>query len=468
MSDLLCFWGLLFTYLLAPFAVFAFLSRLFGGAGSCSPRSFLLCMGLGPLAASWAFTTLLRFFPGRPDAFYLWTVYGSFALLLANSESAGLASAKALFKEGASLLSEAGEAIGDFKASWFPLALLAVCACLLASILTLSAVLPISGDDALFYVTSAREIHANIALPPQSGSRPLGYDGLLAWSYMIQGSSAEAGIAKLACPAFIIYSILMLACVPWSRKGLLHFAFASFLLLSTPLYFIQASGQSVDIIRAYAFCAPALLLWEYLERSSPFNLAMLSLSVGLSLYAHHLGFLALPITLAALLALSEQPWRRKLAAAAILCVTALAIGSWPQICEFATTGGLSLAGDPVFRSPLGQIPSAGMDGFAHDILSGWLQGFTKPFEFSVVFWLMGAGACLAVRELVAKRSLKACSFEAAALLTAALYQLSMLLPFVTSGISDISSGRFFLTTLPLAAIIGASFMEKAYAKCFER
>jgi len=469
MSALLSFWGLFFTYVLAPFALFAFLSRLFGGGGSRSPRVFFLCMGLGPLAVSWTLAALLQFFPGRPESFYLWTVFGTFALLLANSEAVGVDCAKGLFREGIRLLSEAADLLEDLKGSWFPLALLALCACLLTSILTLSALLPITGDDALFYLTSAREIYSAAALPPSCASHPLGYDALLVWSYMIQGSSAEAGIAKLACPAFILYSLLALSCAPAPKGGrLAQFAFASFLLLSTPLYFIQASGQSVDIMRAYAFCVPAFLLWDYLRTKSAFDLAALSLSLGLCLYSHHLGFLALPLTLAILLLLSSNSWKESLKAAAAVSVTALAIGSWPQIWALASTGAFSIAGDPVFRSPLGQIPLSGMEAFSRNIVSGWLQAFSKPFEFSIVFWAMAAGACLVARDFALKRNVKASSFEATALWLAALYQLSMLLPFITNGISDISSGRFFLTTLPLAAALGASFMTKAYDRCFER
>lgn len=210
MPALLTFWGLFLTYAIAPFAVFAFLNRLFGSEETKAPAFLAACLGLGPLAVSGILAALLAALPGRPCSLHLWTVSGLVALMLAVSERSGLDCAKKAAFGFLRLLAEGSAALRHWRSSWPSFLLLAVLLSSLALLFWLCLALPPSGSDALMSLSVAREAYGAGELPSDLSLS----GGLMVWSYMFQDQAADAGAAKFAFPAFALFSCLLALALP--------------------------------------------------------------------------------------------------------------------------------------------------------------------------------------------------------------------------------------------------------------
>lgn len=209
-SSLLTFWGLFLTYALGPFAIFAFLNRLFGGEATRQARFLVACLGLGPLFLSWLLLALMAAMPGRPYSFHLWTVSGVALLLLAISERSGLECAKNAGSGFLLLLNQTQETLKNWRSNWPSFLLLAVAASFLSALFILCLALPPSGADALMSLSLAIDGFGKAA--PSADVSP--YGGLLIWSCIFQGSAAESGVAKFICPAFAVYASLLALALP--------------------------------------------------------------------------------------------------------------------------------------------------------------------------------------------------------------------------------------------------------------
>ena len=393
--------ALLFLFLASALALLAALTRL-------NPRRedvgwmAAVSLGLGPMALSWGFVTLLRIFPGRAPAFYVVTAAAAcvgLAAVGARSSWRALGAAA-----GAHVRRFTGWIPAFVGASFtLPLAVLLTCLVLIGSFV------PLSSSDALAYAQAARIVAEarSVADYPFTDSAAAGgfygpwthlpgYVGLLSFGYMLQGGAESAGVIRLVAAWFAFAGaagVWRFAASASPAAGPL----AAFLFLSTPLYFSSAAEAQIDAMRIFTFLAAFTCLHALVRRPSAALAVIVGFAVGLSHFSHSIGILTLPILLPLYAIVSGRRVRPLLADAVLITAVGVVLVLPGWLRNLAVFGSLAADGTPVWA-----IPHIRFDEYlavtrllatpSERIFNGVLRGWTEPVFFGCTYWFLLAGA----------------------------------------------------------------------------
>lgn len=393
--------ALLFLFLASALALLAALTRL-------NPRRedvgwmAAVSLGLGPMALSWGFVTLLRIFPGRAPAFYVVT---------AAAACVGLAAVGARSSWRA-LGAAAGAHVRRFT-GWIPVfigvSFTPPLAALLACLVLIGSFVPLSGGDALEYAQAARIVAEarSVADYPFTDSAAAGgfygpwthlpgYVGLLSFGYMLQGGAESAGVIRLVAAWFAFAGaagVWRFAASASPAAGPL----AAFLFLSTPLYFDSAADAQIDAMRIFTFLAAFTCLHALVRRPSAGLAVIVGFAVGLSHFSHSIGILTLPILLPLYAIVSGRKVRPLLADAVLITAAGVVLVLPGWLRNLAVFGSLAADGTPVWA-----IPHVRFDEHVavtrllatplEKIFNGVLRGWTEPGSFGYTYWFLLAGA----------------------------------------------------------------------------
>ena len=392
--------ALLFLFLASALALLAALTRL-------NPRRedvgwmAAVSLGLGPMALSWGFVTMLRIFPGRAPAVYVVTAA---AVCVGLAAVGARSSWRAL---GAAIGAHVRRFTGfpAFVGASFtpPLAALLACLVLVGSFV------PLSSGDALEYAQAARIVAEarSVADYPFTDSAAAGgfygpwthlpgYVGLLSFGYMLQGGAESAGVIRLVSVWFAFAS----AAVVWRFAALASPAagpLAAFLFLSTPLYFGSAAEAHIDAMRMFTFLAAFTCLHALVGRPSAALAVIVGFAVGLSHFSHSIGILTLPILLPLHAIVSGRKVRPLLADVVLITAVGVVLVLPGWLRNLAVFGSLAADGTPVWA-----IPHVRFDEHVavtrllatplERIFNGVLRGWTEPAYFGYTYWFLLAAA----------------------------------------------------------------------------
>ena len=394
--------ALLFLFLASALALLAALTRL-------NPRRedvgwmAAVSLGLGPMALSWGFVTMLRIFPGRAPGLYVVTAAAvCVGLAAVGARSSWRALGAAI---GAHVRRFTGFTAFVGASFTLPLAVLLACLVLVGSFV------PLWGGDALEYAQAARIVAEarSVADYPFTDSAAAGgfygpwthlpgYVGLLSFGYMLQGGAESAGVIRLVSAWFAFASVVGV----WRFAALASPAagpLAAFLFLSTPLYFIVVAQAHIDAMRMFTFLAAFTCLHALIRRPSAALAVIVGFAVGLSHFSHSIGILTLPILLPLHAIVSGRKVRPLLADAVLITAVGVVLVLPGWLRNLSVFGALAADETPVWA-----IPHIRFDEYIavtrllatplEKIFNGVLRGWTEPasFGFGHTYWFLLAGA----------------------------------------------------------------------------
>jgi len=459
--------GLVFTYALAPLILFLAVAQFTRATEEEAPRVFFLTAGLGTAFISLILTRCYQLLPERTDGLYVGVVLGVYAFLaLVGCRKLPLVAE--LFRRARAFLSGLWS-----RPRWPELVLLALAAFIVAVLVAQAVLAPLSGNDPLGYAALARLIHRykSVAFYPCftpeprtgfycPGLHPLGYTSLIAWSYIIQGTSAHAGIMKLIAPAFAIHSLLLL----WhllAGKGRIAGPVGVLLLIATPFYFVVTAICHTDPLRVYTFFVAFVWLVEALRRPRLPWLIGAGAATGMSLHSHSIGLLALPFLFFIYFIKSKDPWGRRILQVAVLGAGTLVVGG-PRYVQNTLEYGRPVGS----QVEVWNMPELGMQDYLLEdrelgtlrgrIVNGLLKGFEKRDQFGLCYWLLALAVACHYRRL--RDDLLSSVFLWVILSFYAMAALSLI-----AGVDlIIQNDRYFLTVQPFVVYHAALFLGHQY------
>ena len=479
---------LLFTYVLAPLALFGLLAQLRSapaadpGAGSGAdpgagpapdelPELALVALVLPPLLLPWLAILLYALAPQRDPRFYLWGAALLGALAVFPTPRRLRCGQRALIL-GWGWLRSLDPARGGLL-----LLALGALGVLLALQLAGAAVLGVvhGSDDALQYAQLARLIFERgevsfylfSAADPQSGyfspmTHPLGFPATFLWGYLIQGHADVVGVGKLVFAWTPCVTALGLVVALRRRSALAQLA-APVLLLGTTYYRHTLQAYSVDPLLGLTVLTLVISLGRAAARPSRIWLALSGVSLGLCLIVHSLGLLALPMALVTWVGLRRRdPWRTLAWRTLALALLALLIGG-QQYAENTVERGRPIGdSNPIWEleeiaAEEHFVQTRGLATPRQRVLA-YLQVWSRPDRFGPAPWLGLLGVVLLLR----RREEHDAGRPAACFL--ALYFAGVfLLTFPLGGNQIVRNPRYFVFTLPLFALCGAVALESCEA-----
>lgn len=450
--------GATISYALFPGCFFLFVRRVARLGINDVPALAAVSLGMAPFLAAWLLTGLFFVCPGRSDFFYVVTILMVFVI----AGAYGLRGQQRLYLSPVPGLREATPFL--------------VALAVLGLLLVLQAtILPLTGNDPLEYALVAKMFYTAKSLAhypfyeadPATGfyagfSHPLGYVSLIVWTTLFDGGNF-GWLSKSLSPFFTIATLLLFVA---SRRPdrMVHGALAGLLLMGCSLYFQTSAICHIDALRLFAiylsfFCLDRALTFP--GREARCWLSLCAISAGLSLFSHSIGLLTLPFLSVAWIALSRQPWPRRLAVVAVVCSVGMAVGGVRYARNLLDYGQPLRDYEPVWN-----LPSIDFTAYNNRLksivtpLQRLTNGVLTPFIryngltdnalifFGLSFWLALVAAFRPSRlrfdPMAFSCLISLCLFFA--LCTSSMLAGSSLI---------IKNPRYFLTVLPFAAYLGA-------------
>ncbi|AHE67617.1 hypothetical protein Loa_02073 [Legionella oakridgensis ATCC 33761 = DSM 21215] len=291
---------LIFTYGISSLVIYQLFCQLLNAQGDSKKRMLAYSLGVGPISISWLTVMLFLAFPGHANWFYMAFIntifFVPFILLRKQLYDFPL-----IIKD---VFANIRTYCSQDKPAFFILMLGLV---LIACSFILAIFLPYSENDALEYSMLAKIMygqHSARMYPILDGTQfggfiapfthPLGYVGIFIWSYLIQGTAQHFGLIKIVSPfyAFCIFT-LIIAVLSHANRRLAYLA--GLLFIATPLLLNGVIRHQIDALRIYTFFTFFMFLrelpfWEKWQIILPAGLLL-----GLCLFSHSIGILAIPI-----------------------------------------------------------------------------------------------------------------------------------------------------------------------------
>ena len=467
--------GVVFTYLLSSVVLFLFAARLMKLEKEEASWYFFLFIGLGPVTISWLLTQALKFFPHRPDVFYILFVMSFFA---------------AAFLFGWSkrylvtfLLKNAFSKAKSFRVTehWPEIVLSIIVIIMLGSIIVPAGLMPVTENDATQYATISRLIYAHKTLSiypfvkadPQTGfyeigAHPLGYNSMITWSYMLQGGAHQLGLGKLVSPAYVVYTALLLWYVLLGR-GSAYSVIGVILLLAAPIYSWGSVLLGIDSFRVFTFFLSFVSLYGLIRSKSARDVAITGYCCAMSTYSHALGLITLPFLAAVYMApallgkMNRRELYKKMIHLLVIAVITFAIAG-DRYME-----NIKLFGYPVYdtlkvnqlkelRHEEFQLYENNMTGIWGRIKYGEFNGFSKYDSYGITYWVFLAGLLLFL-----KKREKDPQFEVF-LWAILLWHVMVAVTIVANSYMFVTSDRYFQTIQPFVAYGGALALGYYYER----
>ena len=332
-------------------------------------------------------------------------------------------------------------------------------------------------NDALQYAAASRylyndktiDIYPFVGSYPQTGyyassSHPLGYYSLIVWSYIVQGSSEEAGLMKLITPIHALYLFVALLSVLSNRKIIYGF-FSILLLVSTPIFYIQCYTQSIDLLRIFLFFLAFLWLRELLCYPSFKSNMFLGFIVGMSMFSHSLGILTLPFIVLVYFLKSRDSYTKRIAFIVLIVVVSFIFGGTRYLSNYLIFGTPIESSAPVFQlKDLGyqeyftQLRS--LNTLGERILYGVLQGFTKFSAFGLTYWVF------ILAFVFSLNSIKSDDLMPVFSIVILMFYTVVFLTALKQDSLNLAHSRYYLTVQPFIAYGGALFLGDLHEKFF--
>lgn len=340
-------------------------------------------------------------------------------------------------------------------------------------------------NDAVQYLYVAQQMYEQksfafypvlSALPDKGfyapSSHPLGYYGMLVWSYLLQGSAEGAGVAKLVAPFHVGYLLLL---VRWllAPYGRLTQALGMVLTLSSPVFFEQILQLGIDSQRVALMTVTVCWLVEARRQNTPAFWMMAGAVAGLNLYSHSLNGLITGLLLGAFLL--QSAWRaprRPYASWGAMILLALAVGGDRYLSNLLQFGTPLYDSQPIYT----MVPAIdqatlvnqakGYPTGTERLLRSWQSLFQARLleGFGVNFWFAALGVLVALRRFLQSETLR-------------LGGLLCLLFFgfmgsyyllVNASILYLPGFRYMMTIHPWIAMMGAIGLGTLFAKAQPR
>lgn len=390
--------GLLFTWVLAPLVAFLVVARFLGVEDEDEALDvLLLSAGMGPITISWLLTLALRVAPGQAHALYVGLVMGVFALAAAY----GRTEVRWLTQLWRRLQRWRGRL--RLKETWPQVTLLAVAGFVIVQCL-LVCTLPFMENDAIQYAFVSQRLveEASISLYPftspdpktgfyATSAHPLGYISLMVWTRLFQ-SGTEAGWIKLISPMHLLYTCALLGYVLRGRRAL-QLSAGVLLLVTTPIFYREASQFSIDPFRVFHYFLAFCWLGKLLQRGGMRTAAVAGVQVGLSMYCHAMGGALTGPTFALIyLALAKAPWASRLRILVLVGVVAAGVGSHRYVQNLQRFGTPVYDQLPVLRAAKNLRRAEFMrlqyrvNTWQDRLLRGLLKGWTSVRSYGLTFW----------------------------------------------------------------------------------
>ncbi|SLN22791.1 hypothetical protein [Oceanibacterium hippocampi] len=449
--------GGLMLYGAAPLAMAALMARLLGEPAERRIRDFAVFFGLGPIAVAWLLWLSLTLLPGAGPAVHM--IAASLPVLCILVAERRYCCAL----------------LADFRAAWRALStgarLGTISLALFVIVLGLyMIVIPVTLYDPLQYITVAKQIYRDGSLlhyPPNpavqetglfmGASHPPGHILLFVWSFLWQGGT-ESYLPLRAITIFIWVAQCASIAALLIDRGRLVALLGALGISVVPLYLEMVLNAHVEPLRLYTFWTAFVTLKYALEKPGLGSHAALGASVGLALFSHSIGLLALPFVAAAyfLLApgrlLSRNRWRSLIPVAGFTAL-ALLIGGW-QFAENTLRTGRPI-GD---SNPVWELPEVGQEEYLRQarnyesldrlVIGGVLQIYSKRRPFGFIFWLVPVLVPFAIaglrRDPMARLSVLAIAFFLAMIIASML----------ADSLLAIKNPRYSLTVMPFMIYLG--------------
>ena len=263
-----------------------------------------------------------------------------------------------------------------------------------------AASLAVMENDALEYAAVAKYIlregslasYPVVKADPQTGlfapsSHPPAYHMLLVWGFATGGTESMAPLRITALYFILAITFLMVRILRLTPSPALGVS----LLFATPLFVSMSVSYHIDAMRITAFTAACAMAVEFIRRPSWKEAVLAGYALGLALYAHSIGILAIPLTGIAFLVLADIPLSRKLQLGTLCCLVAIGLGGLQYFENLAHFGTPLQDSAPVFD--MAEVDYASDMRARRDLITGFdrtmfgvLRVFSEPTSFGLTFW----------------------------------------------------------------------------------
>jgi hypothetical protein len=346
------------------------------------------------------------------------------------------------------------------------------CLFLLGAIFLLTLGRPVHENDAvqyfkvatLMYERSTLAIYPAIPAVPGDGmwavsSHPLGYYGMLMWSFLIHGSAAPDP-AKLVAPIHLVFCVVAMG-VLMAKWGWVAFLAAALLLISTPAMFLQTVGLGIDPPRLYLLVAAAAWLYAALRLDDSRVFLVAGVVGGLCMNSHSVNGIVTPLMLAAvILCCYEAPWKKRLAMLGLTGFVTLVVGGERYLLNILQFG-VPVYDDHVLWHLVPSLDFLGWRSSLVPVGDAWsrlkggpLMGFNYWYYWGVSFWAALFGAILLWRRLWSDAPVRIALLSTGV----TMMMLAVYFGFVPSSAGYAWNYRYLLTAFPFVAIVGGAWL----------
>lgn len=363
------------------------------------------CLVFAPTLLAWIYGWILRLLPGHSARFYLLSTVVIVAPFALDEARHLLHKARHL-----SSSKEPDRSSGAVSQKLLALIFTLALALVFVSFLLTNIEIPVFANDPLEYFSVARMIFDNARLigvyPPidpeiTSGfygpwTHPPGFVLAIAWGYLVQGTAAYAGVAKLHNP-FAMLSMVLFA-FAWAggfvrNRGVI----AAALVLLTPLLMEETFDSHVDIARIGMWTATLCLLPAWFGSLTVRNSVALGVLAGFSMFIHSIGLIYWGLIVGLVVWVHAKSFVHRAVCAVVAFAVSLLIVAPDYIQNVRLFG--RIIGDTV---PLWEIKtlridawlnqSRGLVGFADKLNKGLFAPFTKYDLFGPSLIMMAVAA----------------------------------------------------------------------------
>lgn len=383
---------LFLTYFLSSIVVFQAFSRIVKPSASTVKDLLIYTLGLGPMTVAWMLALLLWCFPHHSNQFYLCSI--DFFILLPFF----------LLRKQLSLISEIQ--LPRLKnIDGMSVLLLAGIALVFAMMVFHSLCFPFIGNDQLEYASIARRFyfeksvvnypildinHTGGIVAPFT--HPISYITLFTWQYMIAGKTEAPAMLGVVSISFSVYTLFAIFNFVGSRD---RFAaiISAFLLITTPLYFLESAYHHIDSLRIYTFLLVFIYLTQLVKSPTMGFKYVLAYVLGMSLFSHSINILTMPLFGFIYFVLAKESYLARTKTILLVLSLGIVFVIPRYYINLHTFGSLISDNNPVWDLPNLHYAHAlniirGLSLPSEKIVFGLLKGLSKINIFGGSYWLL--------------------------------------------------------------------------------